>query len=324
MESWGFLTRLGIPLATLDLPQIDEVHITAPGGATLTRPLKLGGFGISRYHLEELLCERVRQAGALLRDGVSVQTVQKEGDAFAVGLATGETVHARLVCGAWGRLANLDRQLERSFLQTPAPWVGVKYHVPAAVVPAHRVELHNFRGGYCGTSRIEGERACLCYLTRAERLREAGGIEALEQEIMRENAALVPLLSAPRLWDKPLTVSQVRFAAKSPVVAHILLLGDAAGAIAPLCGNGMSLSLRASALLGILVPRYMRGELTRSALEEAYAQQWRQGMGERIRMGAGLQRLFGKPRLTAWALQTLSRWPRLADAVVSRTHGQPF
>lgn len=324
MESWDFLTRLGIPLATLDLPHIHEVHITAPGGVSLTRPLDLGGFGISRYYLEVLLCERVCQAGVLLRDGMSVQKVQTDGDAFAVTLATGESVHARLVCGAWGRLANLDRQFERPFLRTPAPWVGVKYHVPAAVVPAHRVELHNFRGGYCGTSRIEAEHACLCYLTRAERLREAGSIEALEQRLMQENAALVPLLSAPRLWDKPLTVSQVRFSAKSPVVEHILLLGDAAGAIAPLCGNGMSLALRASALLGSLIPQYMQGEITRSALENTYAQQWRQAMGQRIQIGAGLQRLFGQPRLTALALQTLNHWPRLADAVVSRTHGQPF
>jgi 2-polyprenyl-6-methoxyphenol hydroxylase-like FAD-dependent oxidoreductase len=323
MESWDFLTRLGIPLVDLDLPHIDEVHITA-SGQSLTRPLDLGGFGISRYYLETLLCERVRTAGARLRDGVTVQSVAMADEGFALVLASGERVSARLVCGAWGRLANLDRQLDRPFLRTPAPWVGVKYHVPAGVVPVHRVELHNFRGGYCGTSRIEDDRACLCYLTRAERLQEAGGIQALEQAIMQDNPALVPLLSAPRLWDKPLTVSQVRFAAKSPVAEHILLLGDAAGAIAPLCGNGMSLSLRASALLATLIPAYLHGDMTRSALEQVYTRRWQQEMGGRIRVGAGLQRLFGKPRLTAAALQTLNHWPRLADAVVSRTHGQPF
>ena len=55
MESWNFLERLGLPLSSIQLPLIKKLIVTAPGGKNLHQILPLGGFGISRYLLDNEL-----------------------------------------------------------------------------------------------------------------------------------------------------------------------------------------------------------------------------------------------------------------------------
>src|SRR5688500_3801593 len=56
MESWSFVESLGLPLSDLDLPKIDTLNLTAPNGKSFTTKLPFGGFGISRYKIDSLLC----------------------------------------------------------------------------------------------------------------------------------------------------------------------------------------------------------------------------------------------------------------------------
>ena len=50
------------------------------------------------------------------------------------------------------------------------------------------------------------------------------------------------------LYKEPLTISQISFDKKKQVENHVLMIGDAAGMITPLCGNGMSMALHGSKL----------------------------------------------------------------------------
>src|SRR5687767_5099418 len=54
-ESWNFLQELGVPLSDMELPVINRVMISSPNGKYIEHPLPLGGFGISRYLLDDIL-----------------------------------------------------------------------------------------------------------------------------------------------------------------------------------------------------------------------------------------------------------------------------
>src|SRR3954468_2456977 len=45
-ESWNFLAGLGLPLEKWNLPRIDALMLSAPGGTALRHSLPMGGFGI--------------------------------------------------------------------------------------------------------------------------------------------------------------------------------------------------------------------------------------------------------------------------------------
>ena len=50
------------------------------------------------------------------------------------------------------------------------------------------------------------------------------------------------------LYNQPLVISQISFSNKTQVEDHLLMIGDAAGMITPLCGNGMSMAMHGSAI----------------------------------------------------------------------------
>src|SRR4051812_31354711 len=55
MESWNFIESLGLPLQDMNLPLLKKLIISAPNGTILRSKLPLGGFGISRFKLDEQL-----------------------------------------------------------------------------------------------------------------------------------------------------------------------------------------------------------------------------------------------------------------------------
>ena len=201
----------------------------------------------------------------------------------------------------------------------------MKYHIKTDF-PANSIALHNFSGGYCGMSKVENDTCCLCYLTTAQNLRKAGGsIDRMEKEILCRNPRLAAVFAASAfLWEEPLTIAQVSFARKRPIENHVLMSGDTAGMIAPLCGNGMSMALHASKLAAPLISRFLRRQMTRTQMEEEYQRQWTGAFAARLRAGRFIQGLFGNDHISNTFIGIMKPFPKLVSYLIRQTHGQPF
>ena len=128
----------------------------------------------------------------------------------------------------------------RKFTTTRSPYAAIKYHIRTDH-PTDLIALHNFRDGYCGISNVEDGKTNLCYLTHRNNLRKTGSIASLEEEILQKNHLLKYIFSNSEfLFEKPEVINEISFATKDPVEGHVLMAGDAAGMITPLCGNGMA------------------------------------------------------------------------------------
>ena len=172
-------------------------------------------------------------------------------------------------------------------------YVGVKYHV-RTVMPGHQIALHNFPGGYCGISEIEDGRYCLCYLTSSENLKNNGqSIPAMEEKVLKQNPALRELLEKVEiLYEEPVTIAQISFAEKTQIENHVLCVGDAAGMITPLCGNGMSMALHGSKIAAEVIT--FRRQCSRQLMENTYQKNWNRLFAKRLRTGRFIQRFSGK------------------------------
>ncbi|MBS1567087.1 MAG: NAD(P)/FAD-dependent oxidoreductase [Bacteroidetes bacterium] len=327
-ESVGYLTRLGYPIEEMGLPEINRLLVSAPNGKTIEQDLDMGGIGISRYKIDADLAQLARQRGVEVHEGVRVTDVVLYGANFRVS-ATGGDIAARVVTGSWGKRANMDIKWKRPFATRRHPglnnYIGVKYHVQADI-PANRIALHNFSDGYCGISRVEEDSCCLCYLTTARNLRNSGGsIARMEKNVLSRNPLLKQLFSTAVFeWKEPVTIAQISFARKRPVENHVLMTGDAAGMITPLCGNGMSMAMQAGLLASELISRFLRWEISRSELEEEYARQWERQFSARLRAGRWLQRCFGHDYITNTFIGALKPFPKIIAYLIQQTHGQPF
>lgn len=324
MESYDFLERLGIPLSAMNLPMINEVKISAPNGNAITRKLDLGGFGITRYTLDSMLASLARKKGVVLLEEVKVSELNFENEIFTIQ-TTSNSYQAKLAVGAYGKRSNMDNKLERGSSKNKKNYIGIKYHVKLDF-PDNRIELHNFKNGYCGISKVDGDKYCLCYLTDSQNLRENGNdIKTMEQNVLMKNTLLKKYFTeAIFLYDKPLTISQITFEKKGSVEGNVLMIGDSAGNIAPLCGNGMSMAMRSSFEVFQLIEKYLGNKISRETLERDYEKRWNKLFSNRIRAGKYLQYLFGREFLTNISIGALKKIPALADKLIRTTHGSKF
>lgn len=328
LESWNFLQDLGVPLSDLQLPQITQLLISAPNGNHVKQRLPLGGFGISRHFLDHYLFKLAQEAGATVHQETKVTDIEFRSQKFEI--ATGSNLfHAKITAGAFGKRSILDFKWKRNFLNNKSCKlnnnVGVKYHVSYPVVQ-NEIALHNFEDGYCGISQVEGDKQCLCYLTSASNLTKSNNsIENMERTILMKNPFLREIFNkAVFLFKDPVTISQIAFDRKEQVEQHVLMIGDAAGMITPLCGNGMSMALHSSKLAFDEINAFLKNEIDRYEMELQYSRTWESAFSNRMRNGRILQNLFGKPFLTNLFVASVKPFPKLVSFLVRQTHGQPF
>ncbi len=328
MESRPFLKKLGLPLDSMNLPLIKNLIVTAPSGASIKSKLEMGGFGISRYKLDEALKNIAEESGVKLLEETKVSDVIFDRDFFTIQFPGGE-VSAATVAGAYGKRSNLDVKWKRDFTsEKPGKlnnYIGVKYHVYANL-PPDTICLHNFENGYCGISQIENNQFCLCYMTTADNLKKNNNsIAQMEKQVLYKNPFLKQIFTTSRFFfDKPVTISQISFAEKPVVENHVLMMGDAAGMITPLCGNGMSMALHGARLAFINIHAFLQGEISRDEMEDGYAQAWHQQFNRRLKMGRRLQRYFGKTWVTNLFISFLRPLGFLTRKIIKATHGREF
>src|SRR5262249_40632485 len=130
--------------------------------------------------------------------------------------------------------------------------------------------------------------------------------------------------TAEFLYEAPLVISQVSFDKKKQVENHVLMIGDSAGLITPLCGNGMSMAMHGAKLAFRNIQSFIDQKISREQMELQYAEQWRQQFSKRLFIGRTVQRLFGNNTSTALFLKTMHTMPWLAKKIIRATHGEPF
>jgi menaquinone-9 beta-reductase len=327
-ESWNFLEELGVPLSDWNLPMIKRLLVSAPDGKDIEQELPLGGFGISRFKLDASLAEIAQTTGVQIFEQTKVNDIIFKKSLFSIQTYM-VRYRARMVCCSFGKRSNLDIKWRRKFtLQKNNKlnnYIGVKYHIQTDF-PADLIALHNFNGGYCGISRIEENKYCLCYLTTAKNLQSNGNsIKNMEKNILQCNPYLAKIFSSSIfLQDQPVTISQISFEKKSQVEAHVLFIGDAAGMITPLCGNGMSIALHGSKIAFECSVPFLQGKIDRHEMEQYYADRWNREFSKRIQTGRFIQRFFGDKFLVNLLIRSLKPFPKFINWLIRQTHGQPF
>ena len=302
---------------------IHRLVATAPDGTAFEGALPGTALGFSRYRLDALLFEHAQAVGADARDGTAVTDVAGDLERGFRLTTRGGDFRARLVLGAYGKRGRLDRTLGRAFIERHEPYLAVKAHYEGLDLPG-TIELHSFDGGYCGLSHVEGGRVNVCWIAHERVLRAAGG---RPEAVMTSGACA----ANPHLRDRvrqmrlvPGTrqaVSQISFAQKPRFAGDVCMIGDTAGMIAPVCGDGMAMALASAELVSPLVCAVLAGDLAPADFRARYAQAWAAAFRTRLRLGRVMHHGYAHPLVAALALRTLRRLPGLARWLIRTTRG---
>jgi len=323
-EVLPYLEYLGFNPFEFGAKRITNFELTTHNNKTIQTELPLGGFGMSRYEMDFQLYQlALKQKVTVLKD--TVINVIFENDVFSVQTKSGQSFTSKITMGAFGKRSNLDTTLQRSFITKKSPYLGVKIHM-SDNFPENKVALHNFQGGYCGVSKVENDHINLCYITNYEAFKRYKDIDAFQNDVIFKNLALKELFQNSNIeFDKPLTISQISFETKNPIENHMIMCGDSAGMIHPLCGNGMAMAIRSAQLASGLIIDYLQNKIdTRAALERKYAKVWNKTFSLRLKVGHSIAYLFRQDWLAPKLLVVLRRVPFLIPLIIRMTHGKPI
>lgn len=324
-ETFPFLRKEGLYPENFNPPQINQFQLSSVKGKSITLPLDLGGFGISRYSFDHFLYEKAKKTGVEFLLDTEVDAVDFTGNRFEVKTVR-KILNPSIVIGAFGKRSKLDQLLGRSFFNRRSPYVGVKYHIRTQH-PDNLIALHNFRGGYCGISNVEEGKTNVCYLTHRDNVKKFKSIRVMEKAVLYENPHLRNIFeNSEFLFERPETINEISFETKKPVWNHILMTGDAAGMITPLCGNGMSMAIHSAKILSDLIKKnFENGSFNQGQLEEEYTRHWNKVFAKRLWFGRQIQnKLFGSVWSSNLAVNLAIYSKPIANAIIRNTHGEPF
>jgi flavin-dependent dehydrogenase len=253
----------------------------------------------------------------------TVDNIVFENNEFTVTTTAGKSLQTSIVLGAFGKRSNIDINLNRNFIQQKSPWLAIKAHYEGEF-PNDVVGLHNFNGGYCGVSKVEDNKINICYLASYQSFKMFKNSIDYQEQIVVQNPYLKDVfIKSKLLFEKPLTISQISFEAKQPVEQHILMIGDTAGLIHPLCGNGMAMAIHSAKIAAEVVNDFLNERLTtRESLEETYTKQWNKTFKPRLKTGRVLAKILLKPKLTDFLCNIIIKVPFMLPFIIKKTHGK--
>ena len=315
------------------------------------------GRAVGREHLDLLLLERARATGA---------TVLQPCRALAVCSRSGGALHeVPVTAGGTERelCAPVVIRAHGSWQPPPtngSPWsrerrasdlLGFKASYRDVLLDDGLLPVLAFAGGYGGMVIASDGLATLACCIRRDRLaacRSAGGGtaeragEAVEALLRGECRGVREALANASRVGPWLAAGPIRPGVRLRAAdGGAFLIGNAAGEVHPIIGEGISMALQSAWLLcqelagaADALRCDARGELCRREIQQRYASRWRAHFTRRLRLAACFAHAAMRPKVAAPLLPLLRRVPALLgvaarvsgktrSAVVLPTEGRP-
>ena len=321
------LQRLGIWDQYRDLcgPEIRRVGLFARDTHVTSQMPRAGnaagwGRALGRHHLDTLLRDAARHAGANLFQPATVTAVRRDGDAQCCTLDADDhrnELKAPVMIaanGSWEPSAFAD-------LRTPArrsDLFAFKARFQNANLPHDLMPLVAFPGGYGGMVTTDGGVVTLSCCIRRDALaaarvhhpaRHAG--ESVLQHIFTSCAPARDALGAAAPESAWLAAGPIRPGIRLSPHDLMFRAGNAAGEAHPVIAEGIAMALQSAQLLSdMLIERQeeLRTETGRRDAARDYSSAWRRAFALRIRASALFARLAMSPRAAA-LLPLIARFP---------------
>ena len=302
---------------------IHRAYLTTSSGASFRSQLPSTALGLSRYQLDLMLFERAKALNVTCIDNAKVTGVTGNlTEGFTVSTSKGE-FSGRLVLGAFGKRSSLDRTLNRSFIQKRSPWIAYKGHFTGVDI-GDVIELHSFPNGYCGLSQIETGEINVCWIAHERVMKEPTHPELGIPESLAKNSVLADRFrNMQRVSPSLQGLSQISFAMKENFHHDICMIGDTAGMITPLCGDGMAMALRSSEIAVPFVSQFLEQQISAIAFKQQYAIAWQREFQMRLQLGRIMHNCFVQPPLANMGVSLCQMVPALGNWIIGATRGKP-
>lgn len=335
------LSRMGVLQQIMDN---DEGHPAAVGGMVSPGGVVAIGdstphiqtspvIAIRRVDMDHRIVRAAQAAGAKLieRFDVADATLDRDAGAWTVTSSTGARLRARALVAADGANSRLARRL--GVIQGAPEAICSRAYIAADTsdfvfdgVAFYRRDL---LPGYCAVFREARNELNFCLYIIPGGACAVGDLRRMHETVLREDPfvsrAVGPRASIGAMKGAPLRLGGV----PRSVDDHLLVVGDAAGQIDPLTGEGIQYAMDAAEIAAeTLITSLADGDL-RAARLQRYHQAWQRAFGRDFAWSARIAALCGRhPGLLdigALALRDggaplMGKWAEVMTGARPKTH----
>lgn len=307
------LERLGV-LALVDRDQCAPfervVWIQEDGHRMAIRLPSPGGLGVRRTALVSAMAERARALSVAIRERCRVHGHRIEDEGVVINTSDG-VLQAKLLVAADGLHSPIRRALGLEQKGRGPRRFGLRRH--ARLPPwSAQVEVHLAADAEAYVTPAGRNRVGIAFLWDDARVRRPVSFDALLTRFPRLSARLdgVPWDSRPR-GAGPFLQRVSGLASR-----RVVLVGDAAGYVDAITGEGLSLAFQGAAILGEELPRVLASNASTASLA-AYERRMLAAFRGPARLAQLLVWTAAHPRLRRLVLRQLSAAPSLIEQALA-------
>jgi menaquinone-9 beta-reductase len=317
------LEMLGLTRAELEavgVAPVRETVLVSPSGKHVSLPLPtdngMHAAVATRKDLDSALVALARRRGVDLREQCTVEKVATRHDEVELLLADGGTLRAQYVIAADGHWSSVRRALDPAAPRDLGEWHAVRQYF--ADVNDERLWVlfeRDLLPGYAWVFPLPGGAANVGYGVLRSDGRSGRELKDLWPEILARPLVREILgpdarpAEAVRAWPIPTRYEPARLAH-----GRVLFVGDAAGVVDPMTGEGIAQALETGALAAEAVVSGGEPEVVAAR----YRRQVGRALGRDLRFASALQSLLRYPLgaraaiaaagLTPWTRRNFARW----------------
>lgn len=307
------LEALGLPRSALPgLTTVTEAVLVSPSGREV--PLPLPGDGlfagvVPRAELDHALVTHARASGVPVHEGSGLVDVTVGPDLVTATCADGSRHAARYLVAADGNYSTVRKILEPGAGPRFGTWHAFRQYFSGVDDPRLWVSFEaDLLPGYAWVFPLPDGRANVGYGVLRTPGTTGRQLNALWHDVvtrpsMRRILGTARPEGSPRAWPIPGDLD-----GGALHDGRVLYVGDAAGAVDPMTGEGIAQALET----GILAAEAVAGGGTAGAVGERYDTAVLGALQADARMAHGLQRLLAHPLLARAAVRAIgtSGWTR--------------
>jgi flavin-dependent dehydrogenase len=285
---------------------------------------------VTREVLDAWLVEQAVAAGATLVDGAAVLGPDLAPDGIVAGVrvrsrgGSTATVRATMTIGADGRRSTVGRACGLSACaRRPRRWaIGAYFDGVEGLSTLG--EMHVRRGHYIGVAPTADGRANAC-LVQPHASGDAAWADpgALLRARLRADPLLGPRFARAAATTRATVLGPLAIETRVPGCAGLLLVGDAAGFVDPMTGDGIRLALASAEIAADATREVLAGRMASAVAHRAYARALESRVGWKRSFNRAMRSLVGSPPSVGLAARGAILWPAAFRAAI-RYAGDAF
>ncbi len=312
-----------------------DAVVTAPMPSSFSLPLAGEGSGwgsseafafgraLGRAHLDLVLLHAAVEAGAIVHQPASAQTLRRDGDTYVCTVEADSArldLRARMVIAAHGSWEGGGLPTQSPRAHKTSDLIAFKAYFRGSALPADLMPLLAFPGGYGGMVMADEGRVSLSCCIRRDVLQEARrrcpgpAGEAVIDHIRHACRGVDDALAPARLDNQWLAAGPIRPGIRVDRSDGLFVLGNAAGEAHPIVAEGISMAMQSAWLLTrrlLAEPAARSSAAARAAVGSAYAADWRRSFALRLHASALFAQIAMRPATAALALPLIRRFPAI-------------